>query len=147
MQPWTGSTLVQVMTCRLVGVKPLPALMLNWTLQNIFHWNVNRNSNIFLQGNTFGKRCLQNVDHLLWASMCRRYGLCFYAFMGCVTVQQFFFVKTHLHRACICHLCGFIYLSIPMVYFNFTFRVHGNVYVDLHCLTHTRKWKYNNWIV
>ena len=44
------------MACRLVGAKPLPEPMLalvNWTPRNKLQWNVNRNSYIFIQENSF----------------------------------------------------------------------------------------------
>ena len=44
------------MACRLVGAKPLSEPMLdvvNWTLRDKLQWNLYRNSNIFIQANTF----------------------------------------------------------------------------------------------
>ena len=44
------------MACRLVGAKPLSEPMMDivyWTLRNKLQWNLNRNSNIFIQENAF----------------------------------------------------------------------------------------------
>ena len=45
------------MACRLTGARPISEPMLdylvNWTLRNKLHWNLNRNSNIFIQENAF----------------------------------------------------------------------------------------------
>ena len=57
MRNWTGSTLVQVMACRLLGAKPLPEPVVTYcqldpqeqTSVNFF----NRNPNIFIDENTF----------------------------------------------------------------------------------------------
>ena len=56
MRSWTGSSLVQIMACRLNGAKPLSAQcwnIVNWTLGNKLQWNFNRKSNIFIEENTF----------------------------------------------------------------------------------------------
>ena len=41
MRQQTGSSLVQVMACRLFGDKPLPGPIVNWTLKNKLQWNSN----------------------------------------------------------------------------------------------------------
>ena len=66
MHQWTGSTLLQVMSCRLFSAKPLPETLLvivNWTLGNKFHWNQNRNSYIFIQENAIENVVCQIGDH------------------------------------------------------------------------------------
>ena len=57
MRQWIGSTLVQLMACRLFGAKA-PSHYLNqswniviWTLMSRFQWNPNRNSYTFIQEN------------------------------------------------------------------------------------------------
>ena len=48
MHQWTGSALVQVMTCRLFSTKPLPEQMLthyHWTPRNKLQGNLNRKQN------------------------------------------------------------------------------------------------------
>ena len=42
---WIGSTLVQIMACRLFGT--------NWTLGNRIRWNLNQNTNFFIHKNAF----------------------------------------------------------------------------------------------
>ena len=53
---WTGSPLLQIMTCCLFSAKPLYnqcCLVLNSKLRNKLQWHFNQNSYIFLQENVF----------------------------------------------------------------------------------------------
>ena len=56
MRPWTGSTLVQVMACRLFGAKPLPEPMLPYCQLDPWeqtHWHLNQNTlKLFIRENT-----------------------------------------------------------------------------------------------
>ena len=67
MSQWTGSALVQIMACRLIGTKPLPELILtvDWTCRNKFQGHFNQNSNIMIIENTFKNRCLRNGDNFV----------------------------------------------------------------------------------
>ena len=65
MRRWTGSSLVQILACRLYGDRPLSEPMLEycyWAFRNKLQWNFNRNSNIFIQKIAFktlsAKLCL-----------------------------------------------------------------------------------------
>ena len=61
MRQWTGSSLVQVMACRLFGAKPLPETMLTYCQldsREPFQWILKRNSIIFIQENAIQKRPL-----------------------------------------------------------------------------------------
>ena len=40
--------------------------IVNWTHSNKLQWHFNRNWNIFIQGNAFLKRCLENVAHFVF---------------------------------------------------------------------------------
>ena len=55
MRQWAGSTLVQIMACRLIGAKPLSKQMVGyfvkWTLRNKLQWNFNQNTKFFIHGN------------------------------------------------------------------------------------------------
>ena len=66
MRQWTNHHWFQIMACRLVGAKPLSEPLLEyceldhweqksvkWTIGNKNQWNLNRNSNIFIQENAF----------------------------------------------------------------------------------------------
>ena len=63
MHCWTGSSLVQIMACRLSA--PSHYLnrcwsivnIVNWTFRNKLKWNFNRNSNIFIQEIEFENVC------------------------------------------------------------------------------------------
>ena len=53
---WTGSALVQAMSCRLLGAKPLPVPILaqcHLELANKFQWNSNRNTKFRTDENAF----------------------------------------------------------------------------------------------
>ena len=65
MRPWSGSALVQVMACRLLGAKALPEPMLAYCQLNKFQWNSNRNSIIFIQENAFESVVGQNGDYFV----------------------------------------------------------------------------------
>ena len=71
MRQWIGSTLVQVMACRLFGAKPLPepmrAYIVNCTLGNKFH--LNRNSYIFIQENAIENAVGQIGGHFVQGQM------------------------------------------------------------------------------
>ena len=46
------------MACRMFGAKPLSEqywLIANWTLRNIFQWNFNQNTNVFIPEDAFEK--------------------------------------------------------------------------------------------
>ena len=45
MRHWTGLSLVQVMACRKCWI------IVNWALKNKLKWNLNWNSNIFIEEN------------------------------------------------------------------------------------------------
>ena len=63
MGQWTGSALVQIMACRLIGAKPLSEPMLIYCQlghRNKFQWIFNLNSNFAIQENAFKKRRLRN---------------------------------------------------------------------------------------
>ena len=68
MRQWTGSSLIQVMACRLFGAKSLPEAMLvycqldSW---DIFQWNMNRNSIIYIQENAIENVVCQNGSHFV----------------------------------------------------------------------------------
>ena len=68
MRQWTGSSLVQVMACRLFGAKPLPEPMAShcqlgsWEQ---FQWNFNQNSVIFIQVNLLENVVCQNDGHFV----------------------------------------------------------------------------------
>ena len=48
-------SLVHIMACRLIGIKPLSEPMMECcTLRNKLQWNLNRDSCIFIQENAFG---------------------------------------------------------------------------------------------
>ena len=67
MRRWTGSTLVQIMACRLVGAEPLSEPMLEycyWTLRNNLQENCSRNSYIFIQENAFENVVCKMADIL-----------------------------------------------------------------------------------
>ena len=54
MHHWSGSALVQIMACRLFGVKPLSKPMqviVNCTLRKKLQWNFNRNTKLFIREN------------------------------------------------------------------------------------------------
>ena len=69
---YIGQTLVQVMACRLFGVKPLPEPLLIYckTLANTFQWKVNQNIKIFNSWNCIWKCRPQNGGHIAKSSMC-----------------------------------------------------------------------------
>ena len=69
MRPWTGSTLIPIRACRLVGAKSLSEPMLNWTLKNKLQWNFYRNSCLFIQENAFENVVCQNGGLLFPAEM------------------------------------------------------------------------------
>ena len=67
-----GHDLLQVMACRLFGAKPLPESMLTYCQiepGNTFQWNLNRNSNIFIEENVFENAVCQNGGHLVQGEM------------------------------------------------------------------------------
>ena len=51
MRRWIGSTLIQVMACRIFGAKPLPEPM--WTLRNTLQRISNQNAKLFIHENAF----------------------------------------------------------------------------------------------
>ena len=51
MRRWNGSSLVQIMACRLF--RPLSEPVLEYCQLDLFQWNFNRNSSIFIQENAF----------------------------------------------------------------------------------------------
>ena len=56
MCQWTGSAVLQIMTCHLFGAKPLSKQMLgycNWTLRDKIQWNFNLNKKIFSDEKAF----------------------------------------------------------------------------------------------
>ena len=56
MRQWIGSALVQIMTWRLFGAKPLSKQcwnIVNWTLRNKLQWNFNQSTYILIQENAF----------------------------------------------------------------------------------------------
>ena len=56
MRQWIGSALVQIMACRLIGANHYLNQcweIVNWTLKNKIHWNLNSNTNIFIHENAF----------------------------------------------------------------------------------------------
>ena len=72
MRQWTGSSLVQVMACRLFDAKPLPEPMLAYTqldFGNTFQWILNRNSIIFIEDNAIENVVCQNGGHLVQGEM------------------------------------------------------------------------------
>ena len=61
MRQWIGSTLVQIMVCRLFGTKPYLnqcCVIVNWTLRNKLQWNFSQNTKIFIHGNA--------SEHIVW---------------------------------------------------------------------------------
>ena len=72
MRRWTGSALVQIMACGLVGAKPYLNQCSNivyWTPGNKFPWNSNRNSIILIQENAFEIVVCQNGGHFVQGEM------------------------------------------------------------------------------
>ena len=68
MHHQTQPSFVQIMACHLFSAKPLSESrnIVNWTLANIFRWNFNQNTTIFIEENAF-----ENVgSHSVSASMC-----------------------------------------------------------------------------
>ena len=60
------------MACRLFGTKPLPEPILAYCQLNLweqFQWNLNRNSNIFIQENAFKNVACQKSDHHVQGEM------------------------------------------------------------------------------
>ena len=52
LRRWIGSTLVQIMACRLFGAKPLSNPMLSYCqLDNKLQWNFNQNTKLFIHKN------------------------------------------------------------------------------------------------
>ena len=52
MHQWTGSALVQIITCHLLGTKPLHnqcLVIVKWTLRNNLQWNFNQIQNFHSQ--------------------------------------------------------------------------------------------------
>ena len=67
MRRWTGSSLVQVMACRLFDTKPLPeAVVAYWIFKNKLQWNSNRNTKLFIFENAFTNFVGENGVHLSW---------------------------------------------------------------------------------
>ena len=66
MRQWTGSSLVQVMACRMYGAKPLPEPKLPYCQLDSWKqkWNLNPNSILFIQENDIWK-CLPK-----WRPIC-----------------------------------------------------------------------------
>ena len=72
MRQWTGSALVQVMACRCSAPNHYLNqcwLFVDWTLGNIFQWNLNENSIIFIQGNAIESLVCQNGSHFFQGEM------------------------------------------------------------------------------
>ena len=70
MRLYTTQSLVQIMACRLSGVKPLSKqrrFTVNWVLRNKVQWKFNRNTTYFTQ--RMWRPCLQNVTHFVSASV------------------------------------------------------------------------------
>ena len=66
----TGSSLVQVMTCRLIGAKPLPEQMLTYhqlDLTNKLQWNLNQISTMFYREIVFVEVVCKLVVILFWS--------------------------------------------------------------------------------
>ena len=55
MHQWIGSALIQIMACRLFGVKllfkPMPRYIVNWTPGNKLQWTFNQNTKFFIHEN------------------------------------------------------------------------------------------------
>ena len=54
MRHWIGTTLVQIMACRLFGAKPLSKITLDYfnrTLRNKLQWNFTQNKKLFIDEN------------------------------------------------------------------------------------------------
>ena len=47
--------------------------LINWTIRNNFQWNLNQNANILLWRKCVWKCHLQNVIHIVWASLCQHH--------------------------------------------------------------------------
>ena len=68
MRQWTGSALVQIMTCRLFGAKPFSTPMLgycqldSWTIGNKLQWNFDQNTTLFIHENA--------SENIVCAEMC-----------------------------------------------------------------------------
>ena len=65
--------MVQVMACRLFGAKPSPEQMLAYcqldSWEQIFQWNLNRNSIIFILENAFENIVCQTGGHFVQGEM------------------------------------------------------------------------------
>ena len=91
MRRWTGSALVQIMTCRLVGWN-----IVNRTLGNELQWNSNRNKHLFIHENAFETVVCEMVAILFREISVYYMDLCIY-FLGAVyhlmilnTIQSLF---------------------------------------------------------
>ena len=68
MRQWIGSTLVQIMACRLFAPGHYLNqcwLIVNWTTRNIFQWSWNRNSILFIQENAIENVVCPNGGHFV----------------------------------------------------------------------------------
>ena len=72
MHQWTGSALVQVMACHLLGAKPLPEPMVSYCQLDFWEyikWNSNQNSIMLTQENAFENVVCQKVGHFVLGEM------------------------------------------------------------------------------
>ena len=68
MRQWIGSALVQIMTCRLFGAKPLSKPMLDYCQlehRNKIRWYFNQNTKCFIHENASQKYRLRNGSHFV----------------------------------------------------------------------------------